>query len=157
MRIKTKIPQSILNLDKRIKVGIKLGLQKSSVALAGVPNTTDGGLIKKEMNQPKSGRTYKVIVKNKRKYLNHIASNASGLESSAVLSGRLAKSVRGKTLGSTRLEISANTPYAGIQEKGGMNSQNSLIAPRNNLIRPITKSRGNIMNNIRQGISSITK
>ena len=157
MRIKTKIPQSILNLDKRIKAGIKLGLQKSSVALAGVPNTTDGGLIKKEMNQPKSGRAYKVIVKNKRRYLNHIASNSSGFESSAVLSGRLARSVRGKTLGSTRLEISANTPYAGIQEKGGMNSQNSLIAPRNNLIRPITKSRGNIMNNIRQGISSITK
>ena len=157
MRIKTKIPPAILNLDKRIKAGIKLGLQKSSVALAGVPNTTDGGLIKKEMNQPKSGRTYKVIIKNKRKYLNHIASNAGGLESSAVLSGRLAKSVRGKTLGSTRLEISANTPYAGIQEKGGMNSQNSLIAPRNNLIRPITKSRGNIMNNIRHGISSITK
>jgi hypothetical protein len=152
MKGRIKIPQSLLNLDKRIKFGIKRGLQQSSIELAGVPNSTSGGLIKDEMNKPKTGRIYPIIVKKRRKYINHQASNSTGLESSAVLSGELARSVRGKTLGSSRLEISANTPYAGIQEKGGINGQGNRVAPRNNLIRPIKQSRGNIINNIKNNI-----
>jgi phage gpG-like protein len=157
MNVKSKIPKSIFNLDKIIQQGIRRGLQNSSIEIAGSAGTTTGGLIKDEMNKPKTGKIYPIIVKKRRKYINHQASNKSGLESSAVLSGELAKSVRGKTLGTNRLEISADTPYAAIQEKGGVNSENSYVAPRNNLIRPITQSRGNIMNNIRQAINSQIK
>jgi len=157
MNVKSKIPKSIFNLDKIIQQGIRKGLQNSSIEIAGSAGTTTGGLIKDEMNKPKTGRIYPIIVKKRRKYINHQASNKSGLESSAVLSGELAKSVRGKTLGTNRLEISADTPYAAIQEKGGINSENSYVAPRNNLIRPITLARGNIMNNITQAINSKIK
>ena len=157
MNVKSKIPKSIFNLDKIIQQGIKKGLQNSSIEIAGSAGTITGGLIKDEMNKPKTGRIYPIIVKKRRKYINHQASNKSGSESSAILSGELARSVRGKTLGTNRLEISANTPYAAIQEKGGTNSENSYVAPRNNLIRPITLARGNIMNNIRQGINSKIK
>jgi len=157
MNVKSKIPKSIFNLDKIIQQGIRKGLQNSSIEIAGSAGTTTGGLIKDEMNKPKTGKIYPIIVKKRRRYINHHASNDSGFESSAVLSGELAKSVKGKTLGTNRLEISANTPYAAIQEKGGTNSENSYSAPRNNLIRPITQSRGNIMNNIRQAINSQIK
>jgi hypothetical protein len=157
MNVKSKIPKSLFNLDKIIQQGIKKGLQNSSIEIAGSAGTTTGGLIKEEMNKPKTGRIYPIIIKKRRRYINHQASNKTGLESSAVLSGELAKSVRGKTLGSNRLEISANTPYAAIQEKGGRNESGAYIAPRNNLIRPIKESRGNIMNNIRQGINSKIK
>lgn len=154
---KLKLPKSIFNLDKLIKAGIKSGLQRSSIEIAGIPNTTSGGLIKDEMNKPKTGTIYPIIVVRKKRFTNHQASNRSGNESSAILDGRLAKSVRGKTLGQNRLEISANTPYAGIQEKGGINGQGAYIAPRNNLIRPIKQSRGNIINNIKQGIDGLKK
>jgi len=157
MASKLNIPKSIFNLDKLIKAGIKQGLQKSSVEIAGIPNTTSGGVIKSQMNEPKTGFIYPVIVIKKRKYTNHQASNRSGNQSSAILDGRLAKSVCGKTLGENRLEISANTPYAGIQEKGGINGQGAYIAPRNNLIRPIKQSRGNIINNVKEGINSKLK
>lgn len=152
-----KIPKSIFNLDKLIKAGIKQGLQRSSIEIAGTPNTTSGGAIKDQMNQPKSGEIYPVIVVRRKRYINHQASNRSGNESSAVLSGKLAKSIRGKVLGQNRMEISANTPYAGIQEKGGVNGQGAYVAPRNNLIRPIKQSRGNIINNIKQGINGLKK
>lgn len=176
MNVKFKIPKSISNLDKIIQQGIKKGLQNSSIEIAGSAGTTTGGLIKDEMNKPKTGRIYPVIVKKRRRYINHQASNKSGQESSAILSGELAKSVRGKTLGTNRLEISANTPYAAIQEKGGVNPLSNKnywldtpnspnkrpfaglkISARNNLIRPIRQSRGNIINNIRQGINSKLK
>lgn len=157
MNVKSKIPKSIFNLEKIIQQGIKKGLQNSSIEIAGSAGTTTGGLIKDEINKPKTGRIYPIIVKKRRRYVNHRASNKSGFESSAILSGELARSVRGKTLGSNRLEISADTPYAAIQEKGGINSDNNYIHPRNNLIRPIRQSRGNIMNNIRQGINSKIK
>jgi hypothetical protein len=172
MNVKSKIPKSIFNLDKIIQQGIRKGLQNSSIEIAGSAGTTTGGLIKDEMNKPKTGKIYPVIVKKRRRYINHQASNTSGLESSAVLSGELARSVRGRTLATNRLEISANTPYAAIQEYGGANSpanknywlsnENSskknyfrdyTITPRNNLIRPIRKSRGNIMNNIASSIN----
>lgn len=155
---KLNIPKSILNLEKRIKAGIKQGLQRSAIELAGgIAGGTNAGLIQKEMfKQPKTGKTYTIRRRNKH-FINHIASNASGLESSAILTGRLEKSVKGKTLGFDRLEISANTPYAAIQEKGGRNGQGTYVAPRNNLIRPIKQSRGNIINNIKQGIDGLKK
>ena len=169
---KLKIPKSIFNLDKLIKAGIKSGLQRSSIEIAGIPNTTSGGVIKSQMNEPKTGFTYPVVVKKRKKYLNHTASNNLGTESSAVLSGQLAKSIRGKTLGTDRLEISANTPYAGIQEYGGKRSDGNywldspsskkkrgfgLISGRQNLKRGIMTSRGNIINNIKQGIDGLKK
>jgi len=155
--MKMKIPKSIFDLEKRIKAGIKQGLQRSSIELAGVPNSTSGGLIKDEMNKPKTGRIYPLIIKKRKRYINHQASNSSGGQSSAILDGQLARSVRGKTLGTDRLEISANTPYAGIQETGGVSGQGAYVAPRNNLIRPIKQSRGNIINNIKQGIDGLKK
>ena len=175
MNVKSKIPKSIFNLDKIIQQGIRKGLQNSSIEIAGSAGTTTGGLIKNEMNKPKTGKIYPIIVKKRRRYTNHQASNDSGFESSAVLSGELARSVRGKTLGTNRLEISANTPYAAIQEKGGVNPASNKnywqdspkgvknkfsglkIEARNNLIRPITLARGNIMNNITQAINSKIK
>jgi len=160
MNVKSKIPKSIFNLDKIIQQGIRKGLQNSSIEIAGSAGTTTGGLIKNEMNKPKTGKIYRIIVKKRRRYINHQASkkiSVSGSESSAILSGELARSVRGKTLGTNRLEISANTPYAAIQEKGGRNESGAYITPRNNLIRPITLARGNIMNNIRQAINSKIK
>jgi hypothetical protein len=157
MASKFRVPKSIFNLDKLVKAGLKQGLQRSSIEIAGIPNTTSGGVIKNEMNKPKTGTIYPIIVVRKRRYINHQASNRSGNESSAILGGKLASSVRGRTLGTNRLEISANTPYASIQEKGGRNGEGAYIAPRNNLIRPIKQSRGNIINNIKQGINALTK
>jgi hypothetical protein len=98
MNVKSKIPKSIFNLDKIIQQGIRKGLQNSSIEIAGSAGTKTGGLIKDEMNKPKTGRIYPIIVKKRRRYINHQASNKSGLESSAILSGQLARSVRGKTL-----------------------------------------------------------
>jgi len=58
MNVKSKIPKSIFNLDKIIQQGIKKGLQNSSIEIAGSAGTTTGGLIKDEMNKPKTGRIY---------------------------------------------------------------------------------------------------
>jgi hypothetical protein len=152
MTIKMTIPNSVLNLDKRIKAGIRRGLQQSSIELAGIPNTKSGGLIKDQMNKPKTGRIYPIIIKRGIIYINHQASRKKSRESSAILAGELAMSVKGKTLGSSRLEISADTPYAAIQEYGGINSEGVYIAPRKNLNRPIRKYRGRLLNNIKQSI-----
>lgn len=151
MKGRIKIPQSLLNLDKRIKEGIRRGLRQTNIDLIGY-GSANSGLIKQEMNKHKTGRIYPIIVKKRVKYLNHQASNASGNQSSAILSGKLRQSLRGNSLGYNRLEISANTPYARIQEKGGINGQGAYVAPRNNLIRPIKQSRGNIINNITSNI-----
>ena len=74
MASKLNIPKSIFNLDKLIKAGIKQGLQKSSVEIAGIPNTTSGGVIKSQMNEPKTGFTYPVVVKKRKRYLRDGAS-----------------------------------------------------------------------------------
>ena len=152
MKRKVIIPLSVRNLNTRIKMGIRKGLQTSSIQIAGIPNTTSGGSIKDEMNKPKTGRIYPVIVKKGKRYLNHQASHPFNEESSAILTGDLARSVRGKTFGASRLEISANTPYARLQEKGGINSDGNYVDPRHNLSRPIEESRGKVINNIRQNI-----
>lgn len=153
MTFKTKFNFSSLNkLEKVFSNGARQGLQTSSIQLAGNKGDTTSGLIKEEMNKPKSGLVYPIIRKRGRTFINHQASNRSGLESSAVLDGQLARSVQGQIKGSSRLEISANTPYARIQEKGGVNGQGKRIAARNNLKRPIEQSRRDIRNNIDNSI-----
>lgn len=155
MSFKTKFNFSNLNkLEKAFKNGIKQGLQTSSIQLVGNKGDTTSGLIKEEMNKPKTGTIYPVIRKRGRIFINHQASNRSGLESSAILDGQLARSVQGQTKGSSRLEISANTPYARIQEKGGVNGRGRRVAARNNLKRPIEQSRRDIINNIDNSIKN---
>lgn len=153
---------------------VRRGLQNVKQFTAGNPNSITSGLIRAEMNKPKSGRIYPVIVKNRKRYLNHQASNGSGNESSAILSGRLAKSIQGKTEGFNRLIISSNTPYSRIQENGGINSFSNknywlssvnspirnkfagmLIARRNNIRRPIISNRGKIKNIISRELNNI--
>lgn len=158
MSFKTKFNFSNLNkLEKAFKNGARQGLQTSSIQLAGNKGDTTSGFIKEEMNKPKTGFIYPIIRKRGRTFINHQASNRSGLESSAILDGQLARSIDGKVKGSSRLEISANTPYARIQEKGGVNGQGKRIAPRNNLKRPIEQSRRDIINNIDSSIRSDLK
>lgn len=155
MTFKTKFNFSNLNkIEKALKNGIRQGLQQSSIQLAGNKGDTTSGLIKEEMNKPKTGRIYPIIIKRGRRFINHQASNKSGKESSAILDGELARSVKGQTVGVNRLEISADTPYARIQEKGGRNREGAYIAPRNNLSRPIKQSRRDIINNIDNSIRS---
>jgi hypothetical protein len=155
MGFKTTFKFSSLNkLEKAFKNGVRQGLQTTNIQLAGNKGDATSGLIKQEMNKPKTGTIYPVIVKRGRTYRNHQASNRSGLESSAILDGQLARSVKGETKGSSRLEISANTPYAALQEKGGKNGRGAYVAPRNNLKRPIESSRRNIINNIDNSIRS---
>ena len=152
MSFKTNFNFSNLNkLEKAFSNGIRQGLQTTNIQLIG-QGSPNSGLIKTEMNKHKTGTIYPVIVKNRTRYLNHQTSNKSGLESSAILSGKLRQSLRGNLLGANRLEISANTPYAAIQEKGGINGQGKRITPRNNLKRPIEQSRRDIINNIDSAI-----
>lgn len=158
MTFKTNFNFSSLNkLEKAFQNGIRQGLQTSSIQLAGNKGDTTSGLIKEEMNKPKTGVVYSRIWKKRRVFINHQASNKSGNESSAILDGELARSIQGQTKGSSRLEISANTPYAAIQEKGGRNGQGAYIAPRNNLKRPIEQSRRDIINNIDNSIRNNLK
>ena len=156
MALKTNFNFSNLDkLEKAFKGGIRQGLQTSSIQLAGNKNDTTSGLIKQEMNKPKSGVVYPVIRKGRRVFRNHQASNRAGNESSAILAGDLARSVKGQIKGSNQLEISANTPYAAIQEYGGRNGNGAYIAPRKNLKRPIEQSKGEIRNNIDNSIKSL--
>lgn len=158
MTFKTKFNFSNLNkLERAFKSGIRQGLQISSIQLAGNKGDTTSGLIKEEMNKPKTGVVYSRIWKKRRAFINHQASNKSGNESSAILTGDLARSIKGQTKGSSRLEISANTPYAAIQEKGGVNGSSKSIAARNNLSRPIKQSRRDIINNIDSSIKTLLK
>lgn len=156
MTFKTNFNFSKLNkLETALRSGIRQGLQTSSIQLAGTKGDTTSGLIKEEMNKPKSGVVYPVIRKRGRVFRNHQASNRTGNESSAILDGRLARSVKGQLKGSNQLEISANTPYARIQEEGGKNGNGAYIAPRKNLKRPIEQSKGEIRNNIDNSVRSL--
>jgi phage gpG-like protein len=151
--MKIRAPKPFIPITSaQFQTAVRRGLQ--NVKQFTVGNTGDNsGLIKREMVQPKTGKTY-VISRNGRKRT-HIASNASGKESSAVLSGDLKRSIEGRVEGSDRLIISAETPYARIQEKGGLNSRGNYIAPRNNFRRPILSSRGQIKNIILREINRI--
>lgn len=161
MSFKTKFSFSTLNLETAFKSGVRKGLQRTTVDLAGKPTTVNSGFIKQEMNKPKTGRKYLVSSGRGGRALArirlHTASNASGLESSAVLTGRLRRSIRGRVTGSSRAEISANTPYAALQEKGGVNATGKTVAARNNLKRPIEQHRRDIIKNITRSIKSSLK
>jgi hypothetical protein len=82
----------------------------------------------------------------------HKASNASGLESSAVLTGELSKSVYTKSSGSNQQIIGATAPHAAIQEFGGAN-----VAPRNNIRRPLAENKARIANKIQLAINNNLK
>ena len=138
--------------SSQFKTGVRRGLQNSKQYLVGNKGN-NSGLIKREMMQPKTGTIYPIIIKKGKTYRNHQASNNSGLESSAVLTGGLKRSINGEVKGSNRLIISANTPYSRLQEKGGVNSHGRYVAPRNNLKRPIESSVGQIKNIIRREIN----
>lgn len=151
-RTKSTITKNSFNFEKAFKNGVRMGLQKTSIDLAGKPASTSLGIIKQEMNKPKTGRKYIVNVGRGGRILKreriHTASNKSGQESSAVLTGALRRSIKGVVIGSNQLQISADTPYARLQEYGGTNSQGRKVDPRNNLERPITQSRRLILNNL---------
>lgn len=150
MKIRVNRPIKPIS-NAQFKADLRRGLQNVKQFLVGNQNS-GAGIIKQEMDQPKTGRTY-VISRRGRKIL-HTASSASGRESSAVLTGKLKGSIRGRIEGSDRLIVSANTPYARIQEKGGFNAKGAYIAPRNNLRRPILSNRGQIKNLIRNSIKN---
>jgi len=90
------------------------------------------------VDEPKSGRIYKVIRKKGRRYVNHIAS-APG-EAPAKLSGDLASSLGFKVRGSKQLNFGYNdvtkkgakVDYGMILETGGITGKNKSvrIAPR---------------------------
>ena len=82
----------------------------------------------------------------------HKASNATGLESSAVLTGELSKSIYTKSSGSNQQIIGATAPHAAIQEFGGAN-----VAPRNNIRRPLAQNKTLIATKIKNAINNNLK
>ena len=79
----------------------------------------------------------------------HKASNASGEESSAILTGKLSKSVYTKSNGGSQQIIGATAPHASIQEFGS-----ARVAPRNNIRRPLAQNRTLIATKIRNAINN---
>ena len=151
IRIKTSKPLKPIT-SSQFKTGVRRGLQNSKQYLVGNKGN-NSGLIKQEMMKPKTGIIYSFIIKNRKTYYNHQASKIGGMQSSAILSGQLKRSVAGKVRGSDRLIISANTPYAKFQEKGGRTLNGAYIGGRKNLERPIKSSVGQIKNIIRREIN----
>lgn len=139
----------LINASRSSSQAIKSALWKIGLYLAG-NGSRYSGTIKQEMRKSKRGRTY--IINGK----THIASRPG--ESPAILKGELIDSVYKKMNGSNEILIGANTPYAAILEKGGLNEQKSAhIARRNYLIRPILSSRRNIKTTLRFEIDKILK
>jgi hypothetical protein len=152
------------NLKRITKDGLRRGLQRSGMDIIGKKNAANDGLVKQQMNAPKSGRTYKTKVgKTGRKLSRSRLYTASAVgQSPAVVSGALRKSTDFTVIGGNRLEISANTPYARILEQGGTitwkkRSGSARIARRNYLRRPILQSRRNIIRHIKQAITEFGK
>lgn len=79
----------------------------------------------------------------------HIASNASGNESSAVLTGKLKASIYNISKGSNQQVIGAKAKHAAIQEFGSSN-----VAPRNNFSRPIAQNKTQMANRIKNSINA---
>lgn len=144
----------IKNLNNIFRDGIRKGLQQSGMDIAGKSSRVNDGLIKQDMNSPKSGRAYNVSVgKSGRKLKRsrvHIASAAG--EAPAVISGKLRKSVYFLVQGSDQLRIGANTPYARFLEDG-----TKKMAARPYLKKNIDKSRQNIVKNITNAIDNRLK
>lgn len=162
----------IRNLNNAFQEGIRKGLQQSGVDIAGMKGRTNDGLIKREMNGPKTGRWYTAVVGRKGRVLKrgraHRASAAN--ESPAVITGELRDSVYFRVQGSGQLRIGANTPYARVLENGGTHTSSGItklkeipsgtttrIAARNYLKRPIAQSRQNIIQNIEMAINNKLK
>jgi phage gpG-like protein len=82
----------------------------------------------------------------------HKASNSSGEESSAVLTGKLSKSVYTKSHGANKQIIGATAKHASLQEFG-----TDKIAPRNNIRRPLAQNRTLIATKIRNAITNNIK
>jgi phage gpG-like protein len=148
-------------LNKATKRGLKRGLQRSGLDIIGKKNSATDGLVKKQMNAAKSGRTYLTHIGrtgNRLKKGRLYTASAVG-QSPAVVSGALRRSLAFGVLGSNQLSISANTEYAAILEKGGNAGKNgkSRIGKRNYLRRPILQSRRNIINNVRNSILEFNK
>lgn len=79
----------------------------------------------------------------------HIASNSSGNESSAVLTGKLKASIYNVSKGSNQQVIGAKAKHAAVQEYGSSN-----VAPRNNFSRPIAQNKTQMANRIRNSINT---
>lgn len=79
----------------------------------------------------------------------HIASNNSGNESSAVLTGKLKNSIYNTSKGGNQQEIGAKAKHAAIQEFGSVK-----IDPRNNFRRPISQNKTQMANRIRNAINN---
>lgn len=82
----------------------------------------------------------------------HRASNSSGLESSAVLTGELKKSVYTKSSGANQQIIGATAKHASIQEYGS-----KRVKARNNISRPLAQNKTNIANKIQNAINNNLK
>lgn len=142
----------IKNLNITFRNGIRRGLQKSGMDIAGKVGQANDGLIKQDMNSPKSGKAYNVNIGRMGRRLRrggriHIAS-APG-EAPAPITGKLRKSVYFLVQGSNQLRIGANTSYAKFLEEGTRN-----MAPRPYLKKNIDKSRQSIEKNIIDAINS---
>jgi phage gpG-like protein len=151
----------IAQLPKNFEQGVRRGLQNSGLRLAGVAGRANDGIIKKEMNAPKSGRIYGTMTGRRKRVLQRMRiyqASAPG-ESPAVITGQLRDSVYFRVEGSNQLRIGADTPYARILELGGVTGRNhaSRIARRNYLIRPILESRGLIINDLKNAINVFGK
>lgn len=170
--------KNIQKLKKNINIGIKEGLRSAGKYI------TDE--IKREMDLPKTGRTYNFYrSKNSRRSSSftggnlgsfnkasgrigiasypapkglritsgstytHVASNDSGNESSAVLTGKLKQSIYNVSKGSNQQEIGAKAKHAGIQEFGSSN-----VAARKNFQRPISQNRAQMANRIKNSINN---
>jgi hypothetical protein len=82
-------------------------------------------------------------------FYTHVASNDSGRESSAVLTGKLKQSVYNVSKGSNQQEIGAKAKHAGIQEFGSGN-----VVARKNFQRPISQNKTQMANRIRNSINN---
>lgn len=148
----------IASIPRRARQEIRKALYHSGKDIAGIRGSVNDGLIKQEINKkPKSGRTYIVSrgiggakLQRPRR---HKASRVG--QSPAVITGALRESVGFKVEGFRRLEISAGgagAPYARFLELG-----TSKIAARRFMIRPIIRSRRNIINNFSRALRNATK
>ena len=119
----------IAKLDKSFSDGVRKGLQQSGIRIAGMSGRANDGLIKQDMNAPKSGRVYNIRIGRGGRILKNIKSHQASApgESPAVISGKLRNSLYSRVEGSNQLRIGANTPYARILE---LRSDGGVSAPR---------------------------
>lgn len=138
--------KGLKNLDNKMKQEIRKSLYKSGLDIAGTANNVNSGLIKQEMNKPKSGRKYKKYKGIGGRRLSKPAfhtSSADG-ESPAVVTGELRKSVYFRVHSWDRVAIGATAKHAKPLEEG-----TKRIKKKNFIKGPILKSRGRIINNLK--------